>query len=297
MKKNQFIGLGTALITPFKNDKIDFTVYEKLIENQIDARVSYIVVAGSTGEGGTLSDEEFEALTRCAVKCALGRVLVVAGCNTSATWKAVETAQKVEKLGADGFMCSTPPYNRPTQEGLKAHYKAVSEATALPIILYTVPKRTGIDLTDDTLRYLAELENIVALKDASSDISKPLRLGGVLDLISGNDDTILSYMLNGGKGVISVASNIIPKTYVELISKCLKGEFVEALKMQQNINKLVTALSIEPNPIPVKYAAYLQGLCQGDMRLPLTEPSEISKNTIKEALKEVEKLYEIHNKR
>lgn len=284
MKYNNFIGLGTALITPFKNNRIDFDAYEKLIKNQIDARSSYVVVAGSTGEASTINDEELLELIKCAVNCSKGKIPVVIGCNSSATYRAVTIAQNIEKLEADGIMCTTPAYNRPTQAGLIAHYEAISKATSLPIIAYTVPSRTGVDFTDDTILTLAEIPNIVALKDASSDISRPLRLaqklGDKLTLISGNDDTVLAYMVHGGQGLISVASNIIPKIYVDLIDKCLKGEFKKAVAIQQNIQTLVKALSMEPNPIPIKYAAYLLGLCLPEMRLPLCEPEEGCKSAL-----------------
>jgi 4-hydroxy-tetrahydrodipicolinate synthase len=288
MKYNNFAGLGTALITPFKNNQIDFASYEKLIENQIDEGASYIVVAGSTGESSVLSDEEFVELIKCAVRYGGGKMPVVVGCNASSTARAVAIAENIEKLGANGVMCTTPAYNRPTQEGLIAHYKAVSKAIKLPIIAYTVPARTGVDLTDETIYTLAEIPNIVALKDATSDILKPLRLahklGDKLILASGNDEAVLPYIAQGGRGLISVAANIIPKTYVELVNKCLNGEFVEALKIQQNINELLRALSMEPNPIPIKYAAHLMGLCSPEMRLPLCEPSKACKAALEQSI-------------
>ena len=288
MKLTTYAGLGTALITPFKDGLIDFESYEGLIEKQIEAGVNYVVVAGSTGEISTITEEEFSQLVKCAIKCANGRIPVIVNCNNSSTAKAVEIIKLIDLLGADGIMCTTPAYNKPTQQGLIAHYTALAAATKLPIVVYNAPGRTAVDLSNDTIVKLAQIPNIIGLKDASSDVTKPLHLVSKLPkdftMVTGNDDMLIAFCACGGRGDISVASNVVPKFYVELVDKCLKGQFVEALAMHQKINELVKALSMEPNPIPIKYAVSLQGLCSAEMRLPLCEPSDACKEAIKKAL-------------
>lgn len=288
MKLTTFAGLGTALITPFKNGLIDFESYEKLIEIQIAAGVNYIVLAGSTGEISTITEDEFQQLVKCAIESARGRIPVVVNCNNSSTTKAVEIVRLIESLGADAIMCTTPAYNKPTQQGLIAHYTALSDATKLPIIVYNAPGRTSVDLSNDTIVKLAQIPNIIALKDASSDIMRPLYLASKLPkefvIVTGNDDVLLAFCAAGGKGDISVASNIIPKIYVELVDKCLKGQFVEALALHQKVNELIKALSMETNPTPIKYAASLMGLCSAEMRLPLCEPGDACKEAIRKAV-------------
>jgi 4-hydroxy-tetrahydrodipicolinate synthase len=286
---NKFKGLYTALITPFKGNQIDFVSLERIINKQLEAKVDGIVIAGSTGEIHALSDLEYEELLKQAVELCKGRTKIIAGIGYNTTAKTAELAQIAEKIGANGVMAVTPYYNKPTQEGLYRHYTEIHNNCRLPIIIYSVPGRTGVDISDQLLLRLAEFERIVAYKDASGDIEKPLRIIAKLkdrfDLLCGDDSWAIAYNANGGSGCISVASNIIPTVSKEIQDLTNTGKFKEALAIHLKYMELYKALFIESNPIPVKYALSLMGLCQAYMRLPLCELSINSKELVETTMK------------
>jgi len=284
-----FSGLYTALVTPFKNKIIDFTSLATLINKQIDAGVNGIVIAGSTGEAVTLSMEEYEELIAETIKIAKGKIQIVAGTGSNNTTIAIEMAKRAEDLGADALICVTPFYNKPSQAGLIAHYTAIHEATNLPIMLYTVPGRTGIDFSDETIIKLAELPRVLGLKDATSDLEKPLRLSKALKssfaLLSGEDSTATAFNVQGGVGCVSVASNIEPSLCLKVQKLCASGNYAEALLLQKQLLPLYKAMFVETNPVPVKYALSLKGLCTSEVRLPLVELSETSKSIVANVIK------------
>ena len=286
---NPFLGLSTAIITPFNGGKIDFESFEKIMDRQITAGVNAIVVAGSTGEKSTLTYDEYIGLINHAVSFTKNRINVIANCPDGSTDSVVATVKTISELGLDGIMCTTPFGNRPPQNGLIEHYTHVSQHTHLPIMPYLNPARTGIDMTDDTIMKLAELSNILTIKDSSSDIFRPIRLshklGNKLSFVSGNDDYIIGYSSHGGKGLVGVLSNLIPETYVNLISKCNEGDFVSALQIQQGLLPLLSAVYMETNPIGIKYACSIKGLCSAEMRLPLVEPGIKCREAIKSLVK------------
>ena len=225
-----FKGLITAIVTPFEGDEIDFASLEKILEYQIANQVRAIVVAGSTGEGTSLNIEEYKSLLKAAVEFTQKRISVIAGCCSTDTRIAIEMAQAAEQIGVEGLLCTVPPYTKPSQEGLYAHFKLIHDTVNLPIMLYSVPSRTAVDLTDDTIIKLSKLPRILALKDADRDLERPLRLRSRLkdnfNLLSGNDEIVLSYNAQGGVGCVSVASNIAPRLCKELQDACQKGDFI-----------------------------------------------------------------------
>ncbi|MCC8417735.1 MAG: 4-hydroxy-tetrahydrodipicolinate synthase [Rickettsia endosymbiont of Bryobia graminum] len=271
---NIFTGLITALITPFKNNQLDFASLEKIVNYQIDNKVDGIVVGGSTGEGTSLTLEEYRNLLEAAVKVVDKRLPVIAGCSANSTNVAVEMIKISEDIGTDGFMCSVPPYVKPMQEGIYLHFEALHNASNLPIMLYSVPSRTIFDFTDETILRLSKLPRIVALKDAYNDLERPIRLKNMIDkefnLLCGNDEIALSYNAQGGVGCVSVASNIAPKLCKELQESCQNNNYHKALTIQQQLSPLYKSLFLESNPIGTKYAAYKLGLCTNELRLPLT---------------------------
>ncbi len=278
-----FHGTITALITPFKNDKIDFVSLKKLIEYQIDGGIKSIVLGGSTGEGVTLSLEEYLSLIEESINISQGRIQIVAGCSASSTQVSIAMLSGAEKLGADALMCMTPPYNRPSQEGLYQHFKAVHDATNLPVMLYAFPPRTGVNFEDDTILRLAELPRIVALKDF--DVERTLRLSALLPpdfaLMSGDDVNALTNRVHGGSGIISVVSNVFPREVKAIQEAWNKGLPQEALKLHQKLLPIYKAMFIEVNPVPIKYAASLLGLCNADIRMPLCELTEKNKELVR----------------
>ncbi len=276
-KKHIFEGVATALITPFADGKVDFEAYGRLIENQIQNGIDALVVTGTTGEASTLTDIEHRACITFAVRAATGRVPVIAGTGSNDTAHAVEMSQFACKNGCDGLLLVTPYYNRASAAGLVESYRKIADAVDCPIILYNVPSRTGVWLTAPVLRGLADHKNIVGIKEASGDVGFAARLmaefGDSLDLYSGNDDIILPILSLGGKGVISVLSNLYPKETVALCRKFREGDIAGATADQISFLPLVDALFSEVNPIPVKYAASLLGLCREEYRLPLCSPT------------------------
>lgn len=283
---NIFKGLITALITPFKDDQIDFTSLEKIVRYQIDNKVDGIVVGGSTGEGNSLTIPEYESLLKAVVEITQKKIPIIAGCS-AVTKAAVDMVKICAKMPIDGFMPSIPAYIRPTQEGIFRHFEAIHTASTMPIMLYSVPSRTIVDFTDATIFKLAQLPRIMALKDAGKDLERPLRVRAILkefNLLSGNDELALSINAQGGVGCVSVASNIMPALCKKLQDSCRENNYKEALQIQQTLLPLYTALFAEPNPIGVKYAVQAIGLCSGELRLPLTRAEETTQNKINEVI-------------
>lgn len=286
MKDIIFKGCATAIVTPFdRNNNINFDEFKKLIDFQIDNKIDGIVVCGTTGEASTLSKEEKEELIKYCVKVVNKRVAVVAGVGSNNTKTIIENEVYSEKVGVDGLLVVTPYYNKTTQEGLIQHYKIIAENTNLPIILYNVPGRTGVDILPDTYLELSKIKNIVATKEASGDISKVLKTRKLckdnLNVYSGNDDQIVPTLSLGGIGVISVLSNIMPKYTLEMVEKYLGGKVEEASKMQIEVANLIECLFKEVNPIPVKEGLNILGFNCGKPRLPLVECSEELKERLK----------------
>ena len=288
MKDIIFKGCASAVVTPFdENNNINFDEFRKLLNFQIDNKVDAIAVCGTTGEAATLSKEEKEELVKYCVKVVNKRIPVIAGVGSNNTKTVIENEIYAEKVGADGLLVVTPYYNKTTQNGLVEHYKIIGENTSLPIILYNVPGRTGVDISPDTYLELSKIKNIVATKEASGDISKVLKIrnlcGDNLNIYSGNDDQIVPILSLGGIGVISVLSNIMPKYTAEMVKKYLNGEVVEASNMQIELADLIECLFKEVNPIPIKEALNIIGFNCGKPRLPLVECSrELKQKLISE---------------
>lgn len=275
MKKTIFTGAATAIITPFKDDKVDYESFARLIDWQIDEGIDAIVVCGTTGEASTLSDEEHKQAISFAVKQVAGRVPVIAGTGSNDTSYAIEMTKFACEAGADAMLVVTPYYNKATQTGLIKMFTTIADASTKPIILYNVPSRTGCNILPATAAKLAEHENIVAIKEASGNMSQIAELahlvGDKMDIYSGNDDQIVPILSLGGKGVISVLSNPMPKATSKICHDYFNGNHAESLKAQLDLLPLVNALFCEVNPIPVKAAMSLMGFCENSLRLPLTE--------------------------
>ena len=278
MKKTIFKGAGVAIITPFTEDGVNFEELSRIIEDQIKGGTDAIVITGTSGESATMTDEEHRAAIKCAVDTVKGRIPVIACTGSNETSYAIELSKYAESVGADAVLVVTPYYNKCTQKGLIAHYKAIAESINIPIVLYDVPSRTGVGIQIPTYVELAKIPNIVAVKEANGDLSKILRLraacGDSLDVYSGNDDQIVPLMSLGGKGVISVLSNVAPQVAHDITQLCFDNRYPEAAKLQLQYHDLIDALFCEVNPIPVKKAMELLGWKVGGLRLPLVEPSE-----------------------
>lgn len=291
MKKILFKGCGTAISTPFDENGVNVKEFQKLINNQIENGVDSIIVCGTTGESSTMTEEEKEIAITCAVKTSNGRIPIIAGTGGNNTLKVIENCKKAESLGVDGLLIVTPYYNKCTQQGLIEHYKIIAKNTSLPIILYNVPSRTGVNILPTTCLELSKIDNIVAIKEASGNISQVAEIahlcGDNLHIYSGNDDQILPILSLGGLGVISVLSNIKPKYTHEMIENFFNGNISEATQMQLNAIPLINALFSEVNPIPVKSALNYIGYNFGIPRLPLTKMS-IEKEKI--LIEEISKL-------
>lgn len=283
MKKTIFKGAATAIVTPLTKDGIDYEQFGRLIDWQIEEGIDAIVVCGTTGEASTLTDEEHRDAIAFAVKKVNGRVPVIAGTGSNDTAYAIELTQFACEAGADAVLLVTPYYNKATQKGLIESFRAVADVSTKPIILYNVPSRTGCNILPATAAILAEHPNIVAIKEASGNISQIAELAaltrGKLDIYSGNDDQIVPIMSLGGIGVISVLSNPMPKATSELCRKFFEGDVAGAAKMQLDLLPLINALFCEVNPIPVKAAMAAMGYCENFLRLPLTtmEPEHEAK--------------------
>lgn len=274
MKNTVFTGAATAIITPFKNGTVDYEAFEKLVESQIENGIDAIVVVGTTGEGPTLTDEEHKEMIRFCVEKVAGRVPVIAGTGSNDTAYAVELTKYACSVGADAMLLVTPYYNKATQKGLIESFKAVADVSTKPCILYNVPSRTGCNLTPESCAVLANHPNIVAVKEASGNISQVAKIrqlcGDELDIYSGNDDQIVPVLSLGGKGVISVLSNLLPKETSRMCHAYLEGNVKESLDLQIKYLSLIDSLFCEVNPIPVKAAMARLGFCENSVRLPLT---------------------------
>jgi len=289
MKKELFVGCGTAIATPFNESGINYSEFGRLIEDQIANQVDAIIVCGTTGESATMSKEEKKELIKYTVDKVNKRIKVIAGTGSNNTLSVIEMSKYAESVGADGLLIVTPYYNKTTQNGLIAHYKAIAESVTLPIIMYSVPSRTGLNILPETCKELSKIDNIIAIKEASGDISQVAKIASLckdnLTIYSGNDDQVIPVLSLGGKGVISVLSNIMPKYTHDMVLNYLNGNVTEATKMQLEVLELIEALFSEVNPIPVKHALNLMNYDFGTPRLPLTELSEPNKEKLKILMK------------
>jgi 4-hydroxy-tetrahydrodipicolinate synthase len=285
-----FKGCITALVTPFKNGKIDYKALEKLFAYQINGGVDGIVLCGSTGEAATLTVDEKEDFIRTSLSIIKKRVPVIIGTTSNSTQAAIEYIQQAERLGGDGALIATPYYNKPTQEGIYRHFEAIRKHSKLPIILYNIPGRSAVNMTDQTIARIAKLKNVVGMKDSSCDLARPFSLqtydlNDKFAMLSGEDITTVAFNASGGEGLISVSANVLPKQCSNVQALCAKGDYKTALREHQKLVPLHLGLFCETNPIPVKYALHLLGLISPEMRLPLVELQEESKTKIKSILK------------
>ena len=286
-----FKGSNVALVTPFKDSKLDAETYIKLINFHLENGTNGLVPAGTTGESPTLSHKEHEKVIELCINEAKGRIPVIAGSGSNSTEEAVALTKHAEKAGADGVLIVTPYYNKPTQEGLYQHYKSINDNCGLPIIIYNIPSRSVVDMSVDTMARLFELKNIVGVKDATGDLNRvdqqKAKMGNEFIQLTGNDDNAFEFNKRGGVGSISVTANIAPKLCSEFqkFSKSNSdNEFKEAQRLDQMLQPLHKTLFIESNPSPVKYAAKLLGLCGDEVRLPLVRITTNSQEEIKKAL-------------
>jgi 4-hydroxy-tetrahydrodipicolinate synthase len=286
-----FEGSGVAIVTPFKdNGEVDYDSFRKLIEFQIENGTDCIIVCGTTGESSTLSHEEHLECIKFCAEVVNKRIPVVAGTGSNCTETAIYLSQEAEKYGVDGLLLVTPYYNKATQNGLIKHFTAVANSVKLPIILYNVPSRTGCNILPETAVTLAKnVENIVAIKEASGNIGQVAKLAaladGCIDIYSGNDDQVVPILSLGGKGVISVIANVAPKKTHDMVAKYLAGDVKGSLEIQLKSLDLCDALFCEVNPIPVKKAVELMGFCGGTLRMPLTEMEEAHAAKLEKAMK------------
>lgn len=287
----QLSGIYTALVTPFKGDGIDEKALQNLVVWQIAEGVHGLVPCGTTGESPTLSYEEHKRVIDITVEVAKGKVPVMAGTGANSTQEAIMFTRHAKEAGADCALVVAPYYNKPTQEGIYQHFKAIHDAVEIPIVIYNIPGRSVINIADETLARLSQLPRIIGLKDATGDLSRPYSLrakgGGKLVQFSGEDMTAVAFNAAGGIGCISVASNIVPKRTAEIQEACLKGDFATAIKKQEGLTNLISALFCETSPAPVKYALGLMGKCADMLRLPLVKPLPDSQKKIQNALEEL----------
>lgn len=291
MSKTLFTGAGVAIVTPFKEDgSVNFEVLGNLIENQIANETDAIIICGTTGEASTLTDDEQIETIRFTVDKAAKRVPVIAGAGSNDTKHGMELCKRCEQVGADGLLIVTPYYNKTTQKGLVKYYTDMAGAADLPVIMYSVAGRTGLNIAPSTVETLAKIDNIVAIKEASGNISQVAEIAhrtqGDIDIYSGNDDQIVPLLSLGGKGVISVLSNIAPKYTHDMVMSYINGDTKKATEMQLNCLGLVKALFCEVNPIPVKAALNMMGFNAGGYRAPLIEMEEENRLMLEKAMKE-----------
>lgn len=289
MKKLLFTGCATAIATPFTESGINFEEFGKLIEFQIQEGIDALVVCGTTGESATMTDTQRKETMQFAIEIVAKRVPVILGTGSNNTMVAIELSKYAQSIGADGLLVVTPYYNKATPEGLIQHYEAIASATSLPIIVYNVPGRTGVNIAPKTCLSLSKIENIVGIKEASGNLSQIAEIaalcGNALPIYSGNDDQVLPVLSLGGKGVISVISNIAPGKFTTMVHDFCKGNIQEATKVQLESIDLIKALFCEVNPIPVKSALNLLGYNFGIPRLPLTPMSDTNLATLKDAMR------------
>jgi 4-hydroxy-tetrahydrodipicolinate synthase len=283
-----FTGSMVALVTPFKDGKVDWQSLENLIEFHIQNGTRGIVPCGTTGESATLSHEEHDAVVKTVVSSVNKRVPVIAGTGSNSTAEAVRLTRAAEESGADGALMISPYYNRPTQEGIYQHYRKVASEVGIPIIVYNIPGRTGSKIEPETLARLAEIDNIAGVKEATGSVDQAIDVirlcGDRLAVYSGEDSLIFSLMALGGKGVISTVANVAPKQTAELADACLKGDWESGRALQFKLIPLIRSLFSETNPIPVKTALSLMGKCSGELRLPLTPMAEGNLKKLNQAM-------------
>ncbi len=286
--KTNFRGSFTALVTPFSNGSVDEKAFRDLVEWQIAEGTNGLVPVGTTGESPTLSHDEHKRVVEWCVDQARGRVPVIAGAGSNSTREAVELARHAETAGADAVLIVTPYYNKPTQEGLYQHFKAINDAIGIPILIYNIPARSVIDMSVDTMQRLYELKNIAGVKDATASMVRVSQqraaLGPEFNQMSGEDATALGFMAHGGHGCISVTSNVAPRLCAEFQSACLRGDFAAALALQDKLMPLHQNLFVETNPSPAKYALSVLGKLSDAVRLPMVTLSDTSKAAVRDAM-------------
>src|SRR5881398_3419216 len=286
--KTNFRGSFTALVTPFKNGSLDEQMFRDLVEWQSGEGTNGLVPVGTTGESPTLSHDEHKEVVEWCIDQARDRVPVIAGAGSNSTREAIELSKHAEEAGADAVLVVTPYYNKPTQEGLYQHFKAINDAIGIPIIIYNIPGRSVIDMSVETMKRLYELPNIAGVKDATANVVRVTQqrqeLGEDFNQLSGEDATALGFMAHGGHGCISVTSNVAPRMCAEFQGACLRGDYRAALKLQDKLMPLHTALFIETNPAPAKYALSVLGKCADTVRLPMVRLAEKTKAAVREAM-------------
>ena len=283
-----FKGSYTALITPFRDGVVDEDAFVRIVEWQLNEGTHGLVPVGTTGESPTLSHDEHKRVVELAVKTAAGRAPVIAGAGSNATAEAVDFAKHAESTGASGLLVVTPYYNKPTQEGLYQHFKAVNDAVRIPIIIYNIPGRSVIDMSVETMTRLFALPNITGVKDATTNMARVSQqraaMGPDFNQLSGEDATALGFMAHGGQGCISVTSNVAPRLCAEFQNACLAGDFAKALQLQDRLMPLHDALFLETNPSPAKYALWRLGFCETEARLPLVPLQDATKRAVEQAM-------------
>src|SRR6202040_11426 len=286
--KTKFRGSFTALVTPFKNGSLDEAAFRSLVNWQITEGTNGLVPVGTTGESPTLSHDEHKQVVEWCVETVNGRVPVIAGAGSNSTKEAIELSRHAEKAGADAVLVVTPYYNKPTQEGLYQHYKAINDAIGIPIIIYNIPARSVIDMSVDTMQRLFELKNVAGVKDATANVVRVSQqraaMGADFNQLSGEDATALGFMAHGGHGCISVTSNVAPRLCAEFQAACLRGDYAAALELQDKLIPLHQNLFIETNPAPAKYALSVLGKCAETVRLPMVRIAEKTKAAVRDAM-------------
>jgi len=286
--KTSFRGSFTALVTPFKNGSLDEKAFRAIVEWQIAEGTNGLVPVGTTGESPTLSHDEHKQVVEWCIDQARGRVPVIAGSGSNSTVEAIELSRHAEEAGADAVLIVTPYYNKPTQEGLYQHYKAINDAIAIPIIIYNIPGRSIVDMSVETMARLFELKNIAGVKDATANMTRVSQqraaMGPDFNQLSGEDITALGFMAHGGHGCISVTSNVAPRLCAEFQAACLKGDFAAAIKLQDKLAPLHINLFVETSPAPIKYAMSLIGKCANTVRLPMVPAGEKAQTAVRRAM-------------
>ena len=285
-----FSGSMTAIVTPFRDGRIDVDAVERLIEFQVQSGTAAIVPCGSTGESATLAHAEHGEMVRLTVKCVRGRVPVIAGTGSNSTSEAIALTQAAKEAGADAALLISPYYNKPTQEGIYQHYKAIAESTRFPLIVYNIPGRTASKIEAATIARLAELEHIVGLKEATGSLDEAqevIRLcGDKIEVYSGDDSLTLPVLAVGGVGTISVVANLMPKESADMLAACRAGNWEHARRLHYRLLPLIRALFLETNPIPVKAALALMGYCRDEVRLPLVPMSEPARSKLRAVMQQ-----------
>lgn len=286
-----FNGAGVAIVTPFTKDKIDFEGFKKLIDFHLENNTQALIVLGTTGEASTQSFEEREKLISTAVERVGGKIPVIVGTGSNSTQVAIENTKQAEALGADGILLVTPYYNKCTQKGLIAHFTAIANVTTLPVILYNVPGRTGVNIAPETVASMSKVKNVIGVKEASGNISQILEIKRLVPedfkIYSGNDDQVIPIYACGGHGVISVSSNVIPKEMQQMCQAFMDGNVAEAIKLQVLYKHFIDLLFCEVNPIPVKAALNAMGYIEDVLRLPLTPMEESNRNKLVDEMKKL----------